>query len=85
MEFKFKLEDFDTTLVIEFDEEYDVEKIKEIAEDAYHEYMYAEEDEDMDEEMFAELDNMTVGEWITYRLDDNGYYTTNYYEEHIKE
>ena len=80
MEFKFKLEDFDTTLVIEFDEEYDVEKIKEVVEDAYYEYMNAEET-DMDEEMFAELDNMTVGRWISYRLDNEEYYTTNYYEE----
>lgn len=81
MEFRFKLKDFDTTLVIEFDEEYDVEKIKEVVADAYHEYMYAEEGEDMDEEMFAELDNMTIGEWITYRLDDEEYYTADYYEE----
>ena len=80
MEFRFNLEDFDTTLVIEFDEEYDVEKIKEVVEDAYYEYMYAEE-EDMDEEMFAELDNMTAGKWISYRLDNEEYYTTNYYEE----
>ena len=80
MEFKFKLKDFDTTLVIEFDEEYDVEKIKEVVADAYYEYMNAEET-DMDEEMFAELDNMTVGRWITYRLDNEEYCTTNYYEE----
>ena len=84
MEFRFKLEDFDTTLVIEFDEEYDVEKIKEVVEGAYYEYMNAEET-DMDEEMFAELDNMTIGKWIAYRLDNEEYYTTNYYEEHIKE
>ena len=82
MEFKFKLEDFNTTLVVEFDEEYDVNKVKEVAEDAYYEYMHAEET-DIDEEMFTELDNMTVGGWIAYRLDNEECYTTNYYE--IKE
>ena len=81
MEFRFKLEDFGTTLVIEFDESYDVGEIQEIIENAYYEYMHAEEDEDMDEEMFAELDSGSVGKWISYRLDDAGYYTTNYYEE----
>ena len=80
MEFRFELEDFGTTLVIEFDEAYDVGEIKETIEDAYYEYMHAEEI-DMDEEMFAELDSGSVGKWITYRLDDAGYYTTNYYEE----
>lgn len=34
-----------------------------------------------DEEVFAELDSGSVGKWIAYRLDDAGYYTTNYYEE----
>ena len=80
MEFRFKLEDFGTTLVIEFDESYDVGEVKEIIEDAYYEYMHAEE-MDMDEETFAELDSGSVGNWISYRLDDAGYYTTNYYEE----
>ena len=80
MEFRFKLEEFGTTLVIEFDEAYDVTEVKDVIEDAYYEYMHAEET-DMDEEMFAELDNMTVGGWITYRLDDEGYYITDYYEE----
>ena len=80
MEFRFKLEDFGTTLVIEFDESYDMGEIKEIIEDAYYEYMHAEEI-DIDEEMLAELDSGSVGKWISYRLDDEGYYTTNYYEE----
>lgn len=80
MEFRFKLEDFGTTLVIEFDEAYDIGEVKEVIEDAYYEYMHAEE-MDMDEEMFAELDSGSVGNWISYRLDDAGYYTTNYYEE----
>lgn len=80
MEFRFKMEELNSTLVIEFDEEYDVKKIKEVVEGAYYEYMHAEET-DMDEEMFAELDNMTVGEWITYKLDNEGYYTDDYYEE----
>lgn len=80
MEFRFKMEDLNSTLVIEFDEAYDVGEVKEIIEDAYYEYMHAEEI-DMDEEMFAELDSGSVGKWIAYRLDDAGYYTTNYYEE----
>lgn len=80
MEFRFKLKEFGTTLVIKFDEAHDMTEVNDVIEDAYYEYMHAEET-DMDEEMFTEIDNMTVGGWIIYRLDDAGYYTAYYYEE----
>lgn len=84
MEFRFEMKDFNSTLVITFEEEYDINEITEIIEDAYHEYMNAE-DADIDEEMFAELDSGSVGKWISYRLDCEEYYVGDYYEEYHKE
>ena len=82
MEFRFKMEDLDSTLVITFEEEYNINEITEIIEDAYHEYMNAE-DADIDEEMFSELDSGSVGKWISYRLDCEEYYVCDYYEEDL--
>ena len=84
MEFRFEMKDFNSTLVITFEEEYDINEITEIIEDVYHEYMNAE-DADIDEEMFAELDSGSVGKWISYRLDCEEYYVGDYYEEYHKE
>ena len=82
MEFRFEMKDFNSTLVITFEEEYDINEITEIIEDAYHEYMNAE-DADIDEEMFAELDSGSVGKWISSRLDCEEYYVCDYYEEDL--
>ena len=79
MEFRFEMKDFNSTLVITFEEEYDINEITEIIEDAYHEYMNAK-DEDMDEE----LDSCSVGKLIEYRLDCEEYYVGDYYEEYHK-
>ena len=82
MEFRFKMEELNSTLVITFEEEYDINEITEIIENAYHEYMNAE-DADIDEEMFAELDSGSVGKWISSRLDYEEYYVGDYYEEDL--
>ena len=84
MEFRFEMKDFNSTLVIKFEEEYDINEITEIIKDAYHEYMNAE-DADIDEEMFSELDSGSVGKWISYRLDCEEYYVCDYYEEYREE
>ncbi len=70
MTYKFYMSELNETLIIEFEENHDVSKLKEDIKSFYFDYMHPEE---ADEEAADEIETTTPGRWITDHLCDYDY------------
>ena len=83
MTISFEMKDLNQIIVINFEENYDKKEVIELISGFYHEWVNFEET--ADEEMWSEIDNAMVDDWIVEHLDDYEYYVESYEIKNVKE
>ena len=70
------MKELNQIIVINFEENYDEKEVREWIESFYHEWLNYEET--ADEEMFDEIENSMVDDWIVEHLSDYDYYVESW-------
>lgn len=83
MTVSFEMKELEQIIIIEFEEDCDEAEVLELINSFYYEWLNFEET--ADEEMWGEIDNAMVDDWIVEHLDDYEYYVDSYEVKHIKE
>lgn len=82
MTVSFEMKELEQIIVIDFEEDYDEKDVMEYIASFYNEWLNFEET--ADEEMWGEIDNAMVDDWIVEHLNDYEYYVDSYEVKNIK-
>ena len=83
MTIRFEMKELNQILIITFEENYDEKEVMDAIDGFYYEWLNYEET--ADEEMWDEIENEMVDDWIVNHLNDYDYMVNSWEVEEIKE